>query len=100
MEVSIYRLRIRDVLTLCVLALLLLGIIMVQSASVGAADHAGWQWSPNAIKDAVFAGIGLALFLIAGSFNYAWLGQIPVNRWKTPILWILAITILANMLVL
>src|SRR5687767_9575372 len=33
MECSIYRMRQRDVLTVCVLALLCLGVVMVQSAS-------------------------------------------------------------------
>src|SRR6185503_21120527 len=36
MEDSIYRLRHGDILTLCVLALLALGVIMVQSASMNA----------------------------------------------------------------
>lgn len=39
MDSSIYRLRDRDLLTLCVLSLLLLGVIMVQSAS---ATLSGW----------------------------------------------------------
>ncbi len=79
MEVSIYRLRTRDALTLCVLALLLLGVVMVQSASAGAAERSGWQWSANAIKDAVFAGAGILTFLAVGMFNYAWLGRVTAN---------------------
>src|SRR5688572_2540914 len=43
MDASIYRMRLRDVLTICVLALLALGAVMVQSASTslgGAIVHA------------------------------------------------------------
>jgi cell division protein FtsW len=100
MEVSIYRLRTQDVLTLCVLSLLLLGVVMVQSASAGAAMRTDWQWSASGIKDAVFAAAGLATFFLVGTFNYAWLGKIPIGKWKSPILWILGITLLANLLVL
>ena len=100
MEVSIYRLRTQDVLSLCVLTLLLLGVVMVRSASAGAAMRTDWQWSASGIKDAVFAAAGLATFFLVGAFNYAWLEKIPASRWKSPILWILAITVLANLLVL
>jgi cell division protein FtsW len=100
MEVSIYRLRTQDVLTLCVLSLLLLGIVMVQSASAGAAMRTDWQWSTNGIKEAIFAAAGLATFFAVGAFNYAWLGRISSSVWKSPIVWILAVTVLANLLVL
>jgi cell division protein FtsW len=59
-----------------------------------------WQWSANGIKDAIFAAAGLTTFFLIGSINYSWLGKIPTSRWKSPILWILAITALANVLVL
>ena len=100
MEVSIYRLRTQDVLALCVLSLLLLGVVMVQSASAGAAMRTDWQWSASGVKDAIFAAAGLATFFLVGTFNYAWLGKIPASRWKSPILWILGLTVLANLLVL
>ena len=44
MDSSIYRMRPRDVLVVCVLALLSLGVVMVQSASTtlnGIITHAG-----------------------------------------------------------
>jgi cell division protein FtsW len=100
MEVSIYRLRTRDGLTLCVLGLLLLGVVMVQSASAGAAERNGWQWSVNAIKDAVFAAAGLLTFLVVGWFNYSWLGRATAKLGRNPIVWLMAITVLANLLVL
>ena len=100
MEVSIYRLRTRDALTLCVLSLLMLGVVMVQSASAGAAERTDWQWSANAIKDAVFAAAGIVAFLVVGHFNYAWLGRAAAKVRQTPVVWIMAITVLANLLVL
>jgi cell division protein FtsW len=100
MEVSIYRLRTRDALTLCVLALLLLGVVMVQSASAGAAERTDWQWSANAIKDAIFAAAGIVTFLVVGLFNYAWLGRATAKLSRNPIVWLMAITVLANLLVL
>jgi cell division protein FtsW len=100
MDVSIYALRTRDVLTLCVLALLLLGIVMVQSASAGAEMRTDWQWSAAGFKDARFAAAGLAVFFAIGAFNYAWLGRASKNLWKNPIFWLLAVTAMANLLVL
>lgn len=100
MEVTIYRLRTRDVLTLCVLGLLLLGVVMVQSASAGAAMRTDWQWSSSAFKEVVFAIAGVGTFFLVGAVNYAWLGQKRESRWASPILWLLAITALANVLVL
>jgi cell division protein FtsW len=100
MDVSIYALRTRDVLTLCVLALLLLGVVMVQSASAGAEMRTDWQWSAAGLKDAIFAGAALTVFFAVGSINYAWLGRIRSSRLKSPIFWLLAITALANVLVL
>jgi len=100
MDSCIYRLRTQDLLTLTVLSLLLLGVVMVQSASAGAAMRTDWHWSANGIKDATFAAAGLATFLLVGAFNYAWLAKIPTRGWKSPILWILGITILANVVVL
>jgi cell division protein FtsW len=100
MEVSIYRLRTQDVLSLCVLSLLLLGVVMVQSASAGAAMRTDWQWSAGGVKDSIFAAVGLATFFLVGTFNYSWLGKIPTSKWRSPILWILGLTVLANLLVL
>ena len=48
MDASIYQLRHRDVLTLCVLALLALGVIMVQSASSTVTGGLHQPWTPLA----------------------------------------------------
>ena len=100
MDVSIYALRTRDVLTLCVLSLLLLGIVMVQSASAGAEMRTDWQWSATGLKEAKFAAAGIIVFFVVGAFNYSWLGRKPAALIKSPILWLVAITALANILVL
>jgi cell division protein FtsW len=98
MDASIYRLRQRDLLTLCVIALLLLGAIMVQSASMSASGSASaiasapakWGWSAPGTKHALFAALGLGAFLLIGHVDYAALGRYPSRIWKTPVLWLLA----------
>lgn len=45
MEASIARLRHQDILTLCVLGLLGMGVIMVQSASTTVNGDLAWQWT-------------------------------------------------------
>jgi cell division protein FtsW len=100
MDVSIYSLRTRDVLTLCVLALLALGAVMVQSASAGVSGYTGWQWNSNAAKDAIFAVVGIVTFFVVGSLNYAWLALPTKSRWRSPILWLLGIALIANLIVL
>ena len=52
---SIYRLRQRDVLAVCVLALLLLGVIMVQSAAMNVTGQVGWHWTARGSKHLVYA---------------------------------------------
>jgi cell division protein FtsW len=100
MDVSIYGLRTRDVLTLCVLALLLLGVVMVQSASAAAEMRTDWQWSAAGLKEAKFAAAGLIVYFAIGAINYAWLARKPKRLLTSPILWLLAVTALANAVVL
>jgi cell division protein FtsW len=91
MDASIYRLRHRDLLALCVMALLLLGALMVQSASMSAGGHAKWGWSLPGMKHAVFAALGLVAFFSIGQVDYARLGRYPSQVWKTPVLWFLVV---------
>jgi cell division protein FtsW len=70
MDVSIYHLRTRDILTLCVMALLLLGIVMVQSASVSVSGTVGWAWSDKGVKHAMFAAAALLTFFAVGMIDY------------------------------
>ena len=82
------------------LSLLLLGVVMVQSASAGAEMRTDWQWSAVGYKEAKFAAAGIIVFFAVGAINYSWLGRKPTSLKKSPILWLLAITALANTLVL
>jgi cell division protein FtsW len=98
MQVSIFRLRTRDVLTLCVISLLLLGVIMVQSASTTA--QTDWQWTGPGLKNAIFAAFGILAFFAAGAFNYGRLAKKSARWYQNPVLWFLAFSVLVNLLVL
>ncbi len=100
MDLSIYRLRTRDVLTLCVLALLLLGIIMVQSASSTVTGQAGWQWTAKGQKHLIFVAAALATFFAVGRFDYGVLARAGGTLRRSPIFWILTVSIVANLIVL
>src|SRR2546423_9161843 len=98
MEVSIYRLRTRDVLTLCVLSLLLLGILMVQSASMHVYQDAGvpteklrWSWTDQGVKQALFAAVAIVTFGVVGRVDYTRLLRGTNTLWRNPILWGFAI---------
>jgi cell division protein FtsW len=73
---SIYRLRPADVLCLCVLSLLCLGVLMVESATMrvsptaAVGDTASWQWSGDGTKQLVFAAGAAAVFLLVGRTDY------------------------------
>ncbi len=76
---SVYRLRDRDLLTLCVLALLALGVLMVQSASMGVVAATGdastpmpdlLSWSSRGTRHALYAVLALLTFITASRFDY------------------------------
>jgi cell division protein FtsW len=98
MDLSIYRLRTRDILSLCVVALLMLGILMVQSASENVL--AGPQWTGKGFKQAQFALAALITFFAVGAVDYAWLYRRPRKWVRSPILWLLIIGGLMNLVVL
>jgi cell division protein FtsW len=98
MESSIYRLRNTDVLTLCVLCLLALGVVMVQSASINVASTAGL--GSAGVKQLIFAAAALATFLLVGRLDYAWLCRPAAKMRKSPMLWALAVAIVCNAIVL
>src|SRR4051812_42491644 len=100
MDPSIYRLRQRDVLTFCVLALLCLGIIMVQSASMNVSGQTGFRLNPLALKQLGFCIVGIGAFLLVGHVHYARLNGAATKLWRHPVLWLLAVTIVLNVLVL
>ncbi len=86
MEDSIYRLRHRDILTLCVLALLFLGVVMVQSAAMNITGDVRWQWTQRGMRHLVYAMVAIVAFFVVGNIDYAWLGQ-RTRIWRNPILW-------------
>ena len=70
MEDSIYRLRYRDLLALCVFALLGLGVIMVQSAAAGVTGKLGWHWTQTGTRDVTYVAVAILTFLVVGQFDY------------------------------
>jgi len=100
MEASIYRLRHRDILALCVLSLLAIGAIMVQSASSGVTGKDVWQWSAMGGKHLRFAIVAAISFLVIGRFDYLWLGRKHNSILRSPIFWATSISILLCMAVL
>ena len=100
MDVSIYRLRTRDVLTLCVLSLLLLGILMVQSASMHVYQEGAtnatvelkkWSWTEQGTKQLFFAAVAIIAFGAVGRVDYTGLLRGTNTVWRNPILWCFAI---------
>jgi cell division protein FtsW len=115
MEDSIYRLRHRDILTLCVLSLLFLGVVMVQSASmnvtsvpadtpltefVAQQEHFRWQWTVLGMRHFTFAIVAIAVFFIVGHLDYQHLARPRTSIWKSPILWCLAVAAFTCVIVL
>jgi cell division protein FtsW len=100
MDVSIYRLRHRDILTICVLALLCLGVVMVQSASMNVTGQLGWRWTGSSLKDIFFAIFAVAAFFIIGHIDYSTLVRGNAKIWRQPIVWVMAATTFACLIVL
>lgn len=95
MEVSIYRVRHRDLLTLCVLSLLLLGVVMVQSASTTLSGEVKWGWSQRGTRHLIYVGVAMLTFLLVGHIDYAALARRTVSVWRSPVLWLIAAATLA-----
>src|SRR3954471_21087917 len=91
MDVSIYRLRQRDILALCVMGLLLLGIVMVQSASMSVTGKLGWGWTDFGLRHAMFAGVAIVTFYTVGRIDYAWLLRGTDTVLRSKVLWLVAI---------
>jgi cell division protein FtsW len=94
MEVSIYRVRHRDLLTLCVLALLCLGAIMVQSASTQLSGEVKWGWSQRGTRHLIYVGVAALTFLVVGHIDYAALARRKVAFWRAPPVWLVTMAAL------
>ncbi|HWB55242.1 MAG TPA: putative peptidoglycan glycosyltransferase FtsW [Tepidisphaeraceae bacterium] len=98
MEASIYRLRLRDILTVCVVGLLFLGFVMVQSASAKVSNSPGWALTNAGEKHAGFVGLALITFFLVGRFDYRRLNSKPSIL--NPVIWILMVSLIMCGLVL
>ena len=98
MNPSIYRLRLQDILVLCVLCLLFLGVIMVQSAAMNLTGSAEWHWTQRGTMHVIFAAIGLVTFFAVGHIDYDLLARGKGVR--VPVLWMLAIAVFTCVIVL
>ena len=86
MDDSIYRLRDRDVLTLCVVALLALGVVMVQSAATNLTDLAPWRLSDRGARHALYAVLALLTFATVSRLDYRRLAG-GEAWWSAPAVW-------------
>ncbi len=113
MDDSIYRLRNHDLLLLVLLAILGLGIVMVQSASLGIRtpklavdgvpavdDSMSFRLTDLGQKQLLFAGVGLVLFLIVRQVDYARLVPKSGSILRAPPVWCLLIAAAACVMVL
>ncbi len=82
MDASIYRIKYRDVLTLCVISLLALGVVMVQSASMRVTGNIRWQWTGAGMSQLKLAVVAFFTYFFVGKFDYAQLGR--RTFWKNP----------------
>lgn len=96
MEASIYRLRSRDLLVLCVLSLLLLGVLMVQSASTRVTGEVGPSLTAPAMKHLMFVGLSLIAFFTVGFFDYRKLARVTSVSIRNPICWLYVLTIVLS----
>ena len=92
MEASIYRLRHRDILALCVLSLLAIGAIMVQSASSGITGELQWQWSVLGAKHFRFVIVSAVTFFMIGHSTTPGLHK-RESIFASPIFWATVVTI-------
>jgi cell division protein FtsW len=82
MEDSIYRLRLRDILAICVLALLCLGIIMVQSAAMTVTGDVHWQWTNAGSRHLLYVIVAALTFFVVGHLDYGRLGRNTDSIWR------------------
>src|SRR6185437_12156110 len=99
MDASIYRMKYRDILTLCVIALLALGVIMVQSASMRVTNNLDWHWTRAGKQQLWLSLVALGVYFAVGRVDYRILAR--GSFWKNPGLWlaVLAAVLCAMVLV-
>ena len=98
MDASIYRMRLQDLLALCVFSLLALGIVMVQSAAMNVTGDVRWSWTDRGTQHLFYVAVAIAAFFVVGYLDY---GRIrSASALKNPAVWLLAIAFIACALVL
>jgi cell division protein FtsW len=104
LDPSIFRLGPSDVLALCVVCLLLLGAVMVQSAAMNVTGAIGWGWTDRGTRHVLFAAAALLTFFITSNIDYSIINRRYrpglVALCRQPILWFLAISCLMCLAVL
>ena len=88
--------------TLCVIALLALGVVMVQSASTNLGDLTAWHLSDRGEKHALFAVLSLLTFITVSRLDYRKLaGPADDAAWlKAPAVWVVVAAVALNLAVL
>ena len=100
MDASIDRLHHRDILTFCVLALLAMGILMVQSAAMSASGDIGWQWSQLGMRHITYALVSILTYFMIGHIDYAALARHSGRVWRSPVVWMLGVAFFTCAIVL
>lgn len=100
MDASIYRLRHRDILALCVIALLLMGVVMVQSAATNVTGDTNWEWTQRATWHLVYALGAIVTFFVVGHLDYSKLLAKKQTIWASPVLWLAIVAGVSCVLVL
>jgi len=99
-ETSIYRLRQRDILTLCVFSLLMLGLVMVQSAAMNVTGEAKWQWTERGTRHALYTLFAIVAYFVVGNLDYSLLARASAANWRKPVIWMLAVAAFTCLIVL
>lgn len=76
---------------LCVLALVSLGILMVQSASMRITGNVGWGWTGEGTRQALFAVIAMSVFIVLGRIDYKQLLHGTNTLYRNIFYWCLAV---------
>jgi cell division protein FtsW len=94
MDCSVDRLRSQDIVTLCVVTLLCISVLMVQSAAMHVTGQLGWGWTERGTRHLVYALVGIAAFFIMSRFDYRSLFSPDRSLFTTPTVWALAAAVI------
>jgi len=100
MDPSIDRLRRQDLLVFCTIALLAIGVVMVQSASMNVGGSS-WAFGSRGAKQGLFAICAVFMMLVVARFDYRQLLGKSTNPLRAPAVWgmLLAVALCALVLV-